>query len=144
MATTSKTKKKGVETPPVQLSIWDILEHPLFEKNLSEEMEVLDYAGKHYTELKEKINLQYQKDVSTLELANDSQLKELFKSYSKPEELTVRYVEVITKKSRLGRYKRELISQLFEGLVKRTAIDIINEKEKGEKKECVESSSPAV
>ena len=140
MATTSKTKKKGVETPPIQLSIWDILEHPLFEKNLSEEMEVLNYAGEHYTELKEKINLQYQKDMATLEFAKDNQMKELLKDYDTPADLAVKYVEVISKKSKLGSHKRDLIKYFFEPLVKRTAIDIINEREQ----KCAESSSPAV
>lgn len=139
MDRTSQNKKgKGKlpkPQPPVQLSIWDILEHPLFEKNLTEEMNVMTYSSQHYAELKAKIEQQYQKDMATLELAKDNQMKELLKDYAKPEELTVKYVEVISKKSKLGSHKRELIKYFFEPLVKRTAIDIINEREKCESKE---------
>lgn len=137
--TSQNKKEKGKlpkPQPPIQLSIWDILEHPLFEKNLTEEMNVMTYSSKHYAELKAKIEQQYQKDMATLELAKDNQMKELLKDYAKPEELTVKYVEVISKKSKLGSHKRDLIKYFFEPLVKRTAIDIINEREK-----CAELSS---
>ena len=127
-----------------QLSIWEILEHPIFETNLSEEMELLRYAGKHTDELRARIEEQYRKDMATLDLASDNQMKELLKDFEKPEDLAVKYVEVITKKSRLAHHKRELIGAMFEPLVKRTAIDIINDKESKEKKEtesCAGSSS---
>ena len=138
MATTKKNKKQEKPAPPVQLSIWDILEHPLFEKNLQEEMNLMSYSSQHYAELKAQIEQQFQKDMATLELAKDNQMKELLKDFPKPEDITVKYVEVITKKSKLGHHKRELIGTFFEPLVKRTAIEIINEKEK---EKCVGSSS---
>ena len=130
MATTKKNKKQEKPAPPVQLSIWDILEHPLFEKNLQEEMNLMNYSSKHYSELKAQIEQQFQKDMATLELAKDNQMKELLKEYDTPADLSVKYVEVITKKSKLGHHKRELIGTFFEPLIKRTAIEIINEKEK--------------
>lgn len=138
MPTTKKNKKQEKPAPPVQLSIWDILEHPLFEKNLQEEMNLMSYSSQHYAELKAQIEQQFQKDMATLELAKDNQMKELIKDFPKPEDITVKYVEVITKKSKLGHHKRELIGTFFEPLVKRTAIEIINEKEK---EKCAESSS---
>lgn len=140
MPTTKKSTGKRIkETPqPTQLSIWDILEHPQFEKNLAEEMRIFTYAGQHYADLREKIEKQYQADIALLELARQNQLKELLHDYSKPEDFTVKYVEVITKKSKLGHAKRELTEKFFSPIVKRTAIDIINEKEK----KCAESSSP--
>lgn len=98
----------------------------------------MNYSSKHYDQLKAQIEQQFQKDMATLELAKDNQMKDLLKEYAKPEDITVKYVEVISKKSKLGAHKRELIQQLFEPLVKRTAIDIINEREKT----CAESSSP--
>lgn len=130
MAITKKNKKQEKPAPPVQLSIWDILEHPLFEKNLQEEMNLMSYSSQHYAELKVQIEQQFQKDMATLELAKDNQMKELLKDFPKPEDITVKYVEVITKKSKLGHHKRELIGTFFEPLVKRTAIEIINQKEK--------------
>lgn len=136
----SPSPKTNVE-PPVQLSIWDVLEHPKFEQNLEEEMKLLKYTGEHYAQLKKQVEQQYRKDLATLELAKDNQMKELLKDYPKPEDLTVKYVEVITKKSRLAHHKRELIEQVFSQLVKSTAIDIVNEKDK-EAKKCAESSSP--
>lgn len=138
MATTKKNKKQEKSAPPVQLSIWDILEHPLFEKNLREEMNLMSYSSQHYVELKAQIEQQFQKDMATLELAKDNQMKELLKDFPKPEDITVKYVEVITKKSKLGHHKRELIGTFFEPLVKRTAIEIINQKEK---EKCAGSSS---
>lgn len=138
MATTKKNKKQEKPAPPVQLSIWGILEHPLFEKNLQEEMNLMNYSSKHYAELKAQIEQQFQKDMATLELAKDNQMKELLKEYDTPADLSVKYVEVITKKSKLGHHKRELIGTFFEPLIKRTAIEIINEKEK---EKCAESSS---
>lgn len=138
MATTKKNKKQEKPAPPVQLSIWDILEHPLFEKNLQEEMNLMSYSSQHYAELKAQIEQQFQKDMATLELAKDNQMKELLKDFPKPEDITVKYVEVITKKSKLGHHKRELIGTFFEPLVKRTAIEIINQKEK---EKCAGSSS---
>ena len=138
MATTKKNKKQEKPAPPVQLSIWDVLEHPLFEKNLQEEMNLMSYSSQHYAELKAQIEQQFQKDMATLELAKDNQMKELLKDFPKPEDITVKYVEVITKKSKLGHHKRELIGTFFEPLVKRTAIEIINEKEK---EKCAGSSS---
>ena len=125
----SPSPKTNVE-PPVQLSIWDVLEHPKFEQNLEEEMKLLKYTGEHYAQLKEQVEQQYRKDLATLELAKDNQMKELLKDYPKPEDLAVKYVEVITKKSRLAHHKRELIEQVFSQLVKSTAIDIVNEKAK--------------
>jgi len=136
----SPSPKTNVE-PPVQLSIWDVLEHPKFEQNLEEEMKLLEYTGKHYAQLKEQVEQQYRKDLETLELAKDNQMKELLKDYPKPADFTVKYVEVITKKSRLAHHKRELIEQVFSQLVKRTAIDIVNEKAK-ETEKCAGSSSP--
>lgn len=130
MATTKKNKKQEKLAPPVQLSIWDILEHPLFEKNLQEEMSLMSYSSQHYAELKAQIEQQFQKDMAILELAKDNQMKELLKDYDTPADLSVKYVEVITKKSKLGHHKRELIGTFFEPLIKRTAIEIINEKEK--------------
>jgi len=124
MATKKKTEK------PVQLSIWEILEHPLFEKNLTSEMKILEYAGKNYQALKMKIEEQYKKDLATLEMAKEVGMKELLHDYSTPEDFTVKYVEVITKKSRLSAHKRELIENFFGPIIKGTAIDIINEKEK--------------
>lgn len=138
MATTKKNKKQEKPAPPVQLSIWDILEHPLFEKNLQEEMNLMSYSSQHYAELKAQVEQQFRKDMATLELAKDNQMKELLKDFPKPEDITVKYVEVITKKSKLGHHKRELIGTFFEPLIKRTAIEIINEKEK---EKCAESSS---
>lgn len=138
MSTIKKNKKQEKPAPPVQLSIWDILEHPLFEKNLQEEMNLMSYSSQHYAELKAQIEQQFQKDMATLELAKDNQMKELIKDFPKPEDITVKYVEVITKKSKLGHHKRELIGTFFEPLVKRTAIEIINEKEK---EKCAGSSS---
>lgn len=90
----------------------------------------MNYSSKNYVQLKEQIQHQFQKDMETLELAKDNQMKELLKDYPKPEDLSVKYVEVIAKKSKLGSHKRELIRKFFEPLVKRTAIDIINEREK--------------
>lgn len=98
----------------------------------------MSYSSQHYAELKAQIEQQYQKDLATLELAKDNQMKELLKDFPKPEDITVKYVEVITKKSKLGSHKRELIGAFFEPLIKRTAIEIINEKEK---EKCAESSS---
>ena len=98
----------------------------------------MNYSSQHYTELKAQIEQQYQKDLATLELAKDNQMKELLKDFPKPEDITVKYVEVITKKSKLDSHKRELIGTFFEPLIKRTAIEIINEKEK---EKCAESSS---
>lgn len=98
------------------------------------------YSSQHYAELKAQIEQQYQKDMATLELAKDNQMKELLKDYAKPEELTVKYVEVISKKSKLGSHKRDLIKYFFEPLVKRTAIDIINEREK---EKCKSEKTPA-
>lgn len=89
----------------------------------------MTYSSQNYAELKAKIEQQYRKDIATLELAKDNQMRELLKDYAKPEEFTVKYVEVIAKKSKLGSHKRDLIKHFFEPLVKRTAIDIINEKE---------------
>ena len=90
----------------------------------------MSYSSQHYAELKAQIEQQFQKDMATLELAKDNQMKELLKDFPKPEDITVKYVEVITKKSKLGHHKRELIGTFFEPLIKRTAIEIINEKEK--------------
>ena len=90
----------------------------------------MSYSSQHYAELKAQIEQQFQKDMATLELAKDNQMKELIKDFPKPEDITVKYVEVITKKSKLGHHKRELIGTFFEPLGKRTAIEIINEKEK--------------
>lgn len=98
----------------------------------------MNYSSKHYAELKTRIEQQFQKDMAILELAKDSQMKELLKDFPKPEDITVEYVGVITKKSKLGHHKRELIGTFFEPLIKRTAIEIINEKEK---EKCAESSS---
>lgn len=98
----------------------------------------MSYSSKHYAELKAQIEQQFQKDMATLELAKDNQMKELLKEYDTPADLSVKYVEVITKKSKLGHHKRELIGTFFEPLIKRTAIEIINEKEK---EKCAESSS---
>lgn len=98
----------------------------------------MNYSSKHYDQLKAQIEQQFQKDMATLELAKDNQMKELLKDYSKPEDLAVKYVEVISKTSELGSHKRYLINRLFEPLVKRTALDIISEREKS----CAESSSP--
>ena len=133
MATTSKTnsKKKNVKVEkPVQLSIWEILEHPLFEQNLTKEMELLSYVGKNYKQLKAQIDQQYANDTALLEMAKSSQMKELLRDYPKPEDLTVKYVEVISKKSNFSASKREAIQNLFGTIVKRTAIDIINNKDK--------------
>lgn len=99
----------------------------------------MSYSNQHYAELKAQIEQQFQKDMATLELAKDNQMKELLKDFPKPEDLAVKYVEVITKKSKFGHHKRELIGAFFEPLIKRTAIEIINEKEK---EKCAESSSP--
>lgn len=140
MSTKKNPIPKTKVDPPIQLSIWDVLEHPKFEENLKKEMELLGYMGKNYAQLKEQVEQQYRKDMATLELAKDNQMKELLKDYSSPEDLAVKYVEVITKKSRLAHHKRELISQMFEPLIKSTALDIISEKDK-ETKKCVESSS---
>lgn len=90
----------------------------------------MSYSSQHYAELKTQIEQQFQKDMATLELAKDNQMKELLKDFPKPEDITVKYVEVITKKSKLGHHKRELIGTFFKPLIKRTAIEIINEKEK--------------
>ena len=90
----------------------------------------MSYSSKHYAELKAQIEQQFQKDMATLELAKDNQMKELLNEYDTPADLSVKYVEVITKKSKLGHHKRELIGTFFEPLIKRTAIEIINEKEK--------------
>lgn len=98
----------------------------------------MSYSSKHYAELKAQIEQQFRKDMATLELAKDNQMKELLKEYDTPADLSVKYVEVITKKSKLGHHKRELIGTFFEPLIKRTAIEIINEKEK---EKCAESSS---
>lgn len=98
----------------------------------------MSYSSKHYAELKAQIEQQFQKDMSTLELAKDNQMKELLNEYDTPADLSVKYVEVITKKSKLGHHKRELIGTFFEPLIKRTAIEIINEKEK---EKCAELSS---
>ena len=98
----------------------------------------MSYSSQHYAELKAQIEQQFQKDMATLELAKDNQMKELLKDFPKPEDITVKYVEVITKKSKLGHHERELIGTFFEPLIKRTAIEIINEKEK---EKCAESSS---
>lgn len=125
----------------MQLSVWDVLEHPKFEKNLEEEMKLLKYTGENYAQLKQQIEAQYQKDLATLEMAKDNQMKELLKDYPEPADLTVKYVEAITKKSRLGHHKRELIEALFGTLVKGTAIDIVNEKAK-EKCESKEPQTP--
>lgn len=130
MSTKKNPSPKTKVDPPVQLSIWDILEHPKFEKNLEEEMKLLKYTGEHYAQLKEQVEQQYQKDLATLELAKDNQMKELLKDYETPADLTVKYVETITKKSRLSHHKRELIEQLFGPIIKGTAIDIVNEKAK--------------
>lgn len=135
----SPSPKINVE-PPVQLSIWDVLEHPKFEQNLEEEMKLLKYTGEYYAQLKEQVEQQYRKDLVTLELSKDNQMKELLKDYDTPADLTVKYVEVITKKSRFAHHKRELIEQLFGPIIKRTAIDIVNDKAK-EAKKCAESSS---
>lgn len=145
---TKKEKPNGKQhtqvSPPIQLTIWEILEHPLFETNLSEEIKTFQYVGKNAKELRARIDEQYRKDIATLELADDNQMKELLKDFSTPEDLTVKYVEVIAKKSRLAHHKRELIQAMFEPIVKRTAIDIINQRESKEKKEtesCAGSSS---
>lgn len=98
----------------------------------------MNYSSQHYAELKAQIEQQYQKDMAILELSKDNQMKELLKDFPKPEDITVKYVEVITKKSKFGHHKRELIGTFFEPLIKRTAIEIINEKEK---EKCAESSS---
>lgn len=98
----------------------------------------MSYSSKHYAELKAQIEQQFQKDMATLELAKDNQMKELLNEYDTPADLSVKYVEVITKKSKLGHHKRELIGTFFEPLIKRTAIEIINEKEK---EKCAELSS---
>ena len=79
----------------------------------------MSYSSQHYAELKAQIEQQFQKDMATLELAKDNQMKELLKDFPKPEDITVKYVEVITKKSKLGHHKRELIGTFFEPLVKR-------------------------
>ena len=97
----------------------------------------MSYSSKHYAELKAQIEQQFQKDMATLELAKDNQMKELLNEYDTPADLSVKYVEVITKKSKLGHHKRELIGTFFEPLIKRTAIEIINEKEK---EKCAELS----
>lgn len=102
---------------------------------MSEEIKTFQYIGKNAKELRAKIDEQYRKDIATLELANDNQMKELLKDFDTPEDLTVKYIEVIAKKSRLAHRKRELIQAMFEPIVKRTAIDIINDKESKEKKE---------
>lgn len=125
---------------PVQLSIWEILEHPLFEQNLTKEMELLSYAGKNYKQLKAQIDQQYANDTALLEMAKSSQMKELLRDYPKPEDLTVKYVEVISKKSNFSASKREIIQSLFGTIVKRTAIDIINNKDK-EQCKSVENSA---
>lgn len=98
----------------------------------------MNYSSQHYAELKAQIEQQFQKDIATLELAKDNQMKELLKEYDTPADFSVKYVEVITKKSKLGHHKRELIGTFFEPLIKRTAIEIINEKEK---EKCAELSS---
>lgn len=130
MPTGNKTKQKVKVDPPIQISIWEILESDEFEKNLTEEMKLMTYTGEHYDELKRQVEEQYKKDIATLELAHRPAMKELLKAYSKPEEFTTKYVEVIAKKSRLSKDKRELISDFFAGIVKRSAIDIINNKDK--------------
>ena len=101
-------------------------------------MKLMNYTSQHYSELKAQVEQQYKKDLATLELAKDNQMKELLKDYDTPADISVKYVEVITKKSKLGHHKRELINMFFEPLIKRTAIEIINEKEK---EKCAESSS---
>lgn len=104
-------------------------------------MKLLKYSGENYAVLKQQVEQQYLKDLATLELAKDNQMKDLLKTYDTPADLTVKYVEVITKKSRLSRHKRDLIESLFGQLVKSTAIDIINERNK--KEETCNSDSPA-
>ena len=137
----NKNMPKTKIDKPVKLSIWEILEHPLFEKNLEGEMKLLKYSGENYAVLKQQVEQQYLKDLATLELAKDNQMKDLLKTYDSPADLTVKYVEVITKKSRLSRHKRDLIESFFGQLVKSTAIDIINERNK--KEEACSSDSPA-
>lgn len=135
---TEKTdKKKSKVTKPVQMSIWDILENPLFEKNLGEEMKLAEYYGKNYEQLKAKIEQDYRQSMATLDLAKDVQMKELLHDFSKPDDFTIKYVEVMTKKSRLARHKRDLIELFFAPIIKNTAIQIIKQKEE---KSCKESS----
>jgi len=136
----SAQKTKTVVDPPVQLPIWDILEHPIFEEKLTAEMQLLKHIGENYDSLKKQVEEQYKRDLETLEMAKDPQLKELLKDFPKPDDFTVKYVEVFTKKSRLSHHKREVIEKIFSQLVKSTAIDIINSKK--EKDSCAESSSP--
>lgn len=104
-------------------------------------MKLLKYTGENYAVLKQQVEQQYQKDLATLSLAKDNQMKDLLKHYDTPADLTIKYVEVITKKSRLSHHKRELVESLFGPLVKSTAIDIINERNK--KEETCKSNSPA-
>ena len=140
MATKKTSKPEFKVEEPTQLSIWDVLEHPEFEKNLSEEMKLLQYAGENYSVLKQRVDQQYKKDIATLELAKDNQMQELLSDYKTPADFTVVYVEIITKKVSLTAHKRDLVKRLFESVVKRTAINIINEKAK-EAETCAESSS---
>ena len=103
-------------------------------------MELLSYVGKNYKQLKAQIDQQYANDTALLEMAKSSQMKELLRDYPKPEDLTVKYVEVISKKSNFSASKRETIQNLFGTIVKRTAIDIINNKDK-EQCKSVENSA---
>lgn len=133
-----KAKQAG---KPIQLSIWEVLEHPIFEKNLTEEMDLLSYTGKNYNVLKQQLEQKYQADMALLEMAKDSALKELLRDYPKPEDLTIKYVETISKKSHFSKHKRDIIEQLFGNVIKRSAIAIINEKESC-KSESPKTSSP--
>ena len=81
---------------------------PKVDKNVELNIANAIFLNKEFT-LKE----QFQKDMATLELAKDNQMKELLKEYDTPADLSVKYVEVITKKSKLGHHKRELIGTFF-------------------------------
>lgn len=93
-------------------------------------MELMNYTIKHAKELRVQVQQRYEKDMQTLALAEEVSFKELLKDYSKPDDFTMKYVEVMTKKSNLSKHKRDLIEQFFAPIIKNTAIQMCNGRQK--------------
>ena len=131
----TKKKEKEQTSQAINISIWDVLQNPKFEENLKKEMELMDYTTKHTKELRVQVQQQYERDMQTLALAEEVSFKELLKDYSKPDDFTIKYVEVMTKKSKLSKHKRNLIEQFFAPIIKNTAIQMCNEAEDKKKQQ---------
>lgn len=128
-----KEKLQNGKAKPL-LSLTEIMENPLFQKVLEQELDQIKVLRENYDKLREQIQRDYQAKMNRLHLAKSTSLKELLEKYPDPSDLAIAYLDLHHgNKPRehvkgLLHKEKETLEQFFQNVIRNAAILIINQK----------------